>query len=271
MASNETFPQIAYPIRVIIPIVYTFIALFAFIGNILNFYSLCVSNDRYGRKSIHVLIWNLIIEGTIWTSIFYIVKMVSYADLSEHFVLNDSWCKSEMYILRLMDFLLAYTIVFLCIDRCVKRKKCCYGQRRFVSGICILISVWLAICYALIPILFFDQQLQSLNYGSYECIYNQTQINQLNWLDLQQIQTPYRTIYLIDFIFGNGLPIFLMIFFLILRVFIHKKSKTKKYQINGNNNLDEIDVNTYKQLNLQTYDDEHPNLIIMVGHLDFDF
>ena len=192
MASNETFPQIAYPIRVILPIVYTFITLIAFIGNVLNFYSLCVSTDRYGRKSIHVLIWNLIIEGTIWTSIFYIVKMVSYADLGEHFALNNgnwlnnSWCKSEMYILRIMDFLLAYTIVFLCLDRCVKRKKCCYGQRRFVTGICILISVWLTVCYALIPILFFNQQLRSLNYGSYECIYNETQINQLNWLDLQQ-------------------------------------------------------------------------------------
>ncbi|CAF0764052.1 unnamed protein product [Adineta steineri] len=270
MASNETFPQIAYPIRIILPIVYTFITLIALIGNILNFYSLCVSTDRYGRKSIHVLIWNLITEGTIWTLIFYIVKMVSYADLGEHFALNngqwlnDSWCKSEMYILRIMDFLLAYTIVFLCIDRCVKRKKCCYGQRRFVTGICILISVWLAICYALIPIIFFNQQLKPLNYGSYECIYNDTQINQLTWLDLQHIQAPYRTIYLLDFIFGNGLPVFLMIFFLILRFFIHRKAKTNTYKIDGNKNFDETDVNTYKQLDLQTYNDEHPNLIKMV-------
>ncbi|CAF2699099.1 unnamed protein product [Rotaria sp. Silwood2] len=185
MASNETFPQIAYPIRVILPIVYTIITVIVLIGNTLNFYSLCISTDRFGRKSIHVLIWNLITEGTIWTLIFYIVKMVSYADLGEHFALNngkwlnDLWCKSEMYILRIMDFVLAYTIVFLCLDRCVKRKKCCYGQRRFVSGICISISIWLAICYALIPILFFNQQLKSLNYGSYECIYNETQINQL--------------------------------------------------------------------------------------------
>src|SRR5690348_2850966 len=129
MASNEIFPEKAYPIRVILPIIYTFLALLASIGNLLNFYSLCVSTERYGRKSIHVLIFNLIIEGSIWTSIFYIVKMISYADLGEHFSiyngkwLNDSWCKSEMYILRIMDFLLAYTIVFLCIDRCVKRKK----------------------------------------------------------------------------------------------------------------------------------------------------
>ncbi|UJR30008.1 hypothetical protein I4U23_017554 [Adineta vaga] len=138
---------------------------------------------------------------TIWSSIFYLVKIVSFADLGEHFALNngrwlnDSWCKSEMYILRVMDFLLAYTIVFLCLDRCVKKRICCYGQRRFVSGICIFISLWLIITYALIPILFFDQQLKSLNYGSYECIYNQTQINQFTWLDIQQIQTPYRTIY----------------------------------------------------------------------------
>src|ERR1700728_3295597 len=110
MASNETFPEIAYPIRVIIPVVYTIIATFAIVGNVLNFYSLCVSTDRYGRKSIHVLIWNLIVEGTIWTSIFYIVKMVSFADLGEHFAiyggkwLNNSWCKAEMYILRIMDF-----------------------------------------------------------------------------------------------------------------------------------------------------------------------
>jgi hypothetical protein len=270
METNNTFPDQAYPIRVILPIVYTFITLIAFIGNVLNFYSLCVSPDRYGRKSIHVLIWNLILEGSIWSSIFYIVKMVSYADLGEDFAvnnghwLNNSWCKSEMYILRLMDFLLAYTIVFLCLDRCVKRKKCCYGQRRFVTGICILISIWLAICYGLIPILFFNQELNSLNYGSYECIYNQTQINQLTWLDLRQIQTPYQTIYLLDFIFGNALPVFLMILLLLLRCCIHRKSKTKKYKIDGNTNLDQIDLNTYKQLDLKVYDDEHPNLIKMV-------
>jgi len=261
MSSNEIFPEIAYPIRIILPIVYTFLSLIALFGNVLNFYSLCVSTDRYVRKSIHVLIWNLVIEGSIWTSIFYIVKMVSYADLGKDFSLNngkwlnDSWCKSEMYILRIMDFILAYTIVFLCFDRCVKRKKCCYGQRRFITGICILISIWISICYGLIPILFFNQNLISLNYGSYECIYNQTEINQLNWLNLKNIQTPYQTIYLIDFIFGNILPIFLMIFLLILRCFIHQKRKTNKY------NLDE---NIYKQLDFKIYDDEHPNLIKMV-------
>ncbi|CAF4039797.1 unnamed protein product, partial [Rotaria sp. Silwood2] len=236
MASNELFPQIAYPIRVILPIVYTFISTFALIGNTLNFYSLCVSTDRYSRKSIHVLIWNLIIEGTIWTLIFYTVKMVSYADLGEHFALNNgrwlnnSWCKSEMYILRIMDFLLAYTIVFLCLDRCVKKHKCCYGIRRFITGICILISLWLAVCYALIPILFFNQQLKSFNYGSYECVYNDTQINELNWLNLQNVQLPIKTIYLLDFMFGNALPIFLMILLLIMRFFIYRKPKTNKYK-----------------------------------------
>ncbi|CAF3659552.1 unnamed protein product [Rotaria sordida] len=270
MASNEIFPQIAYPIRVILPIVYTFISTFALIGNTLNFYSLCVSTDRYSRKSIHVLIWNLIIEGTIWTLIFYTVKMVSYADLGEHFALNngkwlnDSWCKSEMYILRIMDFLLAYTIVFLCLDRCVKRKTCCYGIRRFITGICILISLWLAVCYALIPTLFFDQQLKSFNYGSYECIYNGTQINELNWLDLRNIQLPIKTIYLIDFMFGNALPIFLMILLLIIRFFIYRKSTTNKYKTNTDINLTELDSNTYKQFDLKNYDDEHPNLTKMV-------
>ncbi|CAF1312225.1 unnamed protein product [Adineta steineri] len=270
MASNETFPQIAYPIRVIIPIVYTLITAFALIGNILNFYSLCVSRDRYGRKSIHVLIWNLIIEGTIWSSIFYIVKMVSYADLGEHFALNngkwlnDSWCKSELYILRIMDFLLAYTIVFLCFDRCVKRKQCCYGIRRFITGICILVSLWLAVCYALIPILFFNQQLISFNYGSYECMTNETQINELTWLDLQNVQSPIKTIYLLDFIFGNALPIFLMILLLVIRYFIYRKAKKDKYKNNMNTNLTELDINTYKNFDLRTYDDEHPNLIKMV-------
>ncbi|CAF0836513.1 unnamed protein product [Rotaria sp. Silwood1] len=270
MANNEIFPQIAYPIRVILPIVYTFISTFALIGNTLNFYSLCVSTDRYGRKSIHVLIWNLIIEGTTWTLIFYTVKMVSYADLGEHFALNngkwlnDSWCKSEMYILRIMDFLLAYTIVFLCLDRCVKRRKCCYGIRRFITGICILISLWLGVCYALIPILFFNQQLKSFNYGSYECVYNETQINELSWLDLRNIQLPIKTIYLLDFMFGNALPIFLMILLLVIRLFIYRKPKTNKYKTNTDINLTEIDINTYKQFDLKNYDDEHPNLIKMV-------
>jgi hypothetical protein len=271
MESNQTFPEIAYPIRVIIPIVYTLITTIALTGNVLNFYSLCVSNDRYGRKSIHVLIWNLIIEGTIWTSIFYIVKMVSFADLGEDFAiinggkwLNDSWCKAEMYILRIMDFLLAYTIVFLCLDRCVKRKKCCYGIRRFITGICILLSVWLAVCYALIPILFFNEQLKPFNYGSYECVTNETQINQLTWLDLQNIQTPFKTIYLLDFMFGNALPIFLMILLLIIRICIYRKPKKNKYQIDRNTNLTELDIDTYKQFDLKNYDDEHPNLTKMV-------
>lgn len=263
-SSVEMFSQIAYPIRIIIPIVYTILILITIIGNLFNFFALCVSTDRYQRKSLHVLIWNLIVEGTIWSSIFYLVKMVSFADLGEHFALNngrwlnDSWCKSEMYILRVMDFVLAYTIVFLCIDRCVKKRVFCYGQRRFVTGICIFISLWLTISYALIPILFFDQQLQSLNYGSYECIFNQTQINQFNWLDLQQIQTPYRTIYLLDFIFGNVLPAFLMIFFLILRNCLRRKSKSKTYQ------LDQIHDEHWKQLDLQSFDDEHSHLFKMV-------
>lgn len=261
MSTNELYPQIAYPIRILIPIVYTIICSFALIGNLLNFYSLCVSSDRYGRKSLHVLIWNLTIEGSLWTSIFFLVKIVSFADLGEHFALNggqwlnDSWCKAELYLLRSMDFLLAYTIVCLCLDRCVRRKVCCFGFRRFVTGICLVLSLWLAITYALIPILFFDQQLISFQYGSYECLTNETQINQLTWLDLQRIQTPYRTIYLLDFIFGNAFPIFLMISFLILRWFVYRKS-TK--------NSSETDLNTYKQLDLSNYDDEHPNLTKMV-------
>lgn len=275
MASIANFSQIAYPIRIILPIIYTFITIIALVGNIMNFYSLCVSSDRYSRKSIHVLIWNLVIEGTIWTSIFYTVKMVSYADLGEHFSinagkwLNHPWCKAEMYILRVMDFLLAYTLVFLCLDRCVKRKKCCYGQRRFVTGICILISMWLAVCYALVPILFFNQHLEPLNYGSYECVYNDTEINQLTWLNLRNIQTPYKTIYLIDFIFGNALPVFLMIFLLILRAFIHKKSNTKKLQPDANYDNDDLNIDTYKKFDLAMYDDEHPNLIKMVGFFLF--
>lgn len=275
MDNNATFPQIAYPIRVIIPIVYTVIIAFVIIGNGLNFYSLCVSNDRYGRKSIHVLIWNLIIEGTIWSSIFYIVKMVSYADLGEHFALNngrwlnDSWCKSEMYILRIMDFLLAYTIVFLCLDRCVKRKSCCYGIRRFITGLCIVVSLWLAVCYALIPILFFNQRLVSLNYGSYECATNESQINELNWLDLRKIQTPLKTIYLLDFIFGNALPIFLMILLLIIRVFVHRSDRKKKIHLDQNINLTEVDLDAYRRYDLRSYDDEHPNLTKMVSRTNF--
>ena len=267
---NTALDSIAYPIRVIIPIVYTILAAIAFFGNVLNFYSLCVSNDRFGRKSIHVLIWNIVLEGFIWTSIFYIVKMVSFADLGQHFAiyngkwLNDSWCKAETYILRSMDFLLAYTIVFLCVDRCVKRQTCCYGIRRFITGICIILSLWLAVCYALIPILFFDQRLKPLNYGSYECQTNRSQIEELDWLNLQKVQSPIKTIYLLDFIFGNALPIFLMILFLVLRGFIHRKPKKSKSNLDTDSSLTELDVNLYKQFDLKTYDDEHPNLIKMV-------
>ncbi|CAF1239841.1 unnamed protein product [Adineta ricciae] len=263
-SSAEMFSQVAYPIRILIPIVYTILLLITFIGNLFNLFALCVSTDRYQRKSLHVLIWNLIVEGTIWSSIFSLVKMVSFADLGEHFALNngrwlnDSWCKCEMYILRVMDFLLAYTIVFLCVDRCVKKRVFCYGQRRFATGICIFISLWLIVCYALIPTLFFDQQLQSFNYASYECVHNETQVNQLTWLDLQHIQTPYRTIYLLDFIFGNVLPAFLMIFFLFLTSSLRRNYKSKTYQ------LDHIHDDHWKQLDLQSFDDEHPHLFTMV-------
>ena len=268
MASTGTNSQIAYPIRIIIPIVYTIITAFALIGNLLNFYSLCVSSDRYSRKSVHVLIWNLIIEGSIWSSIFFLVKMVSFADLGEHFALNggrwlnDPWCKAELYILRVMDFLLAYSIVFLCLDRCVRRKICCYGIRRFISGICITLCLWLAICYALIPILFFDQRLVSFNYGSYECITNQTQINELSWLDRNNVQTPYKTIYLLDFMFGNALPILLMICLLILRIFIYRKSPVDKNEPLPSN---QSKINSYKQLDLTIYGEDHPNLTKMVS------
>ena len=272
MATPATYTNIAYPIRIIIPIVYSLITGFALIGNLLNFYSLCVSSDRYARKGLHVLVWNLVVEGSIWSSIFCLVKMVSFADLGEHFALNggqwlnDSWCKSEMYLLRAMDFLLAYTLVFLCLDRCVRRKVCCYGVRRFVTGVCIVVSLWLAICYALIPILFFDQELISFSYGSYECQTNSTQINQLDWLDLQKVQTPLRTIYLLDFIFGNALPVFCMLLLLFLRFLVYRRSAKKIYQPEGSSNP--LEMNTYKQLDLSDYDDEHPNLTKMVRRIE---
>lgn len=270
---TPVYSNIAYPIRIVIPIVYTVITSFVLIGNILNFYSLCVSTDRYARKSLHVLIWNLLVEGSIWTSIFYLVKMVSFADLGQHFALNggrwlnDAWCKSELYILRIMDFVLAYTIVFLCFDRSVRRRIFCYGFRRFITGFCIVLSLWLAISYALIPILFFDQQLVSLNYGSYECWTNQTQINELNWLNLRNVQTPYKTIYLLDFMFGDALPIFLMILLLILRVCVYRKSEDKSRPIDLNN---ELDINPYKQLDLSNYDDDHPNVLRMVSYFEIE-
>ena len=57
----------------------------------------------------------------------------------KHFAINngtrlkDSCCKSEMYIIRIIDFFLSSAIVFLCIDRCIKQRKFCYGQRRFIT------------------------------------------------------------------------------------------------------------------------------------------
>ncbi|CAF0989900.1 unnamed protein product [Didymodactylos carnosus] len=249
---DQILPNIGYPIRVIIPIVYFFITIIAVIGNIINFYSLCVNGDRYGRKSLHLLIWNVTVSDGIWVGIFFVVKMVSYANLSAGW-LNNSWCKAEYYILRSMDFLLAYTIVFMCIDRCVRRKTCWYGIRRFKSGLCIVLALWLAVCYALIPILFFNQELKDLNYGAYECQTNATTLNQLTWLNLQSIQTPTQTIYILDFMFGNGLPVFLMIVFLFLRLICHRKRSSAN-----------MDMDAYKQLNFSLYDDEHPNLSKMV-------
>jgi hypothetical protein len=60
-----------------------------------------------------------------------------------------------------------------------------------------------------------------------------------------------------------------MIFLLILRFFIHRKKKINKYKMDGNVNFDQIDDKTYKQLDLKIYDDEHPNLNIMVCSQSF--
>ena len=276
MLIHGSLTDIDDSIRMVISIVYLFLALVVLTGNLLNFYSLCVSRDRYARKSLHLLIWNSVVEGTIWTSTSSLIHIVSYTRFNRDFLrknlpwLLEHGCHLQTYFLRSMDFLLAYTIVCLCLDRCARKGIFCYGLRRFVTGLTISMCIWLIVCYALLPTFFVQFDIKALSYGTFECVYNESYINhQLPWLSFGQTQTPVRTIHLLDFIFGNGLPIVLMLSLLALRWYLYRRQAQTSFQPDQIKYLDGSNWNLHPSVDSRRSENEDPNLIAMVCCLRF--
>jgi hypothetical protein len=212
MATDTEFernPQITASLRIILPIVYGFVALIGIIGNLIVLQIICA--NRFRHKSIHLLVLSLLLADFFFIVIFTVVRAVSYAYLNTNWFINVSeWCKAEMYLLRLFEFVLAYTIVFMCLDRAVKMGSCWFGVRKFRSGISIFISIWIVSAYVLIPILLFKQTIYSQDYGGYLC-YSTDESVPLFWLGA----FPRRTLDFIDIIFRTMLPLLLMIILLV--------------------------------------------------------
>ena len=160
--------QVAESLQIVLPVIYIIIALLGIIGNLIVLQIICA--NRFRHKSIHLLITSLVIADFCFTIIFTIIRAVSYGFSNTNWFINvNDWCKAEMYLLRLFEFVLAYTIVFLCLDRAVSMGSCWFGIRKFRSGISIVISIWVASAYVLIPILLFKQTIYVEQYGGYLC------------------------------------------------------------------------------------------------------
>jgi hypothetical protein len=95
--------------------------------------------------------------------------------------------------------------VFVCLDRAVNINSCWFGVRKFRSGISIVISIWVASAYVLIPILLFNQKLQLESYGGYLCVSTDESVT-LFWLGTY----PRRVLDFIDIVFRILFPIALI-------------------------------------------------------------
>ena len=197
-------------LRIVLPIVYACIAIIGVIGNIIVLQIICA--NRFRHKSIHLLACSIICADLFYIVIFTVVRSVSYAYSNTNWFINPTdWCKAEMYLLRIFDFVLAYSVVFVCLDRAVYLNSCWYGVRKFRSGISIVISIWLASAYVLIPILLFQQTLAFQSYGGYLCQTTDASVP-LFWLGTY----PRRVLDFIDIVFRIFFPILLMIILLVI-------------------------------------------------------
>lgn len=209
MSSLNTNPQISQSLRVVLPIIYSIVAIIALIGIFIVLQIICA--NRFRHKALHLLIASLLIADLFFLIIFTIIRSVSYGYLSVGWFINPTeWCKAEMYLLRLFEFVLAYSIVFMCLDRAVRPGSCWFGVRKLRSGISIVVSIWIASAYILIPILLFKQTLFSQNFGGYLCYSTDASVP-LFWLGA----FPRRILDFIDIIFRVFLPILLMIILLV--------------------------------------------------------
>ncbi len=213
-------PELSTSLRVILPVIYILFALIGVFGNLIVLQIICA--NRFRHKSIHLLVSSIVLADLGFIIIFTIIRSVSYAYLDTKWFINvNEWCKAEMFLLRLFDFVLAYTIVFMCLDRAVVMGSCWFGIRKFRAGISIAVSIWIASFYILIPILIFKQTQFRQTNGGYLC-YSTDQSVPLFWLG----NMPRRILDFIDIIFRVMLPIFLMILLLIIALWnVSPKSK----------------------------------------------
>lgn len=212
-------PELATSLRVILPVIYSIFALIGILGVFLVLQIICA--NRFRHKSIHLLVSSIVLADFFFIIIFTIVRAVSYGYLDTAWFINVSeWCKAEMFLLRLFDFVLAYSIVFMCLDRAVVMGSCWFGVRKFRAGISIVISIWVASFYVLIPILIFKQTKFTQTNGGYLC-YSTDESVPLFWLG----NFPRRILDFIDIVFRVFTPILLMIVLLLIAIWNSRSTK----------------------------------------------
>nr|QVK45736.1 G protein-coupled receptor [Proales similis] len=208
-------------LRIALPIVYAVVALLAVFVYLIVVQIICA--NRFRHKSLHSIILNLAIGDLAFVGIFSILRAVSYANSSSDWILvPEKWCKAEMYLLRLFDFVLAYSIVFLCFERVARPRSFLYGMTKLKSGFAISISIWIASAYVLIPILLFQQTISTQSYGGYLC-YTKDESVTLAWLG----QQPRRLLDFLDIIFRIFLPILLMLLFILMSICLNRPRKSQ--------------------------------------------
>lgn len=229
MVSSLT-PELSTSLRVIVPVIYIVLALVGILGVFIVLQIICANQFRH--KSIHLLISSMVIADFLYIVIFTIVRAVSYAYLDTSWFINvDQWCKAEMFLLKLFDFVLAYSLVFMCIDRAVVMGSCWFGIRKFRAGISIVVSIWISSFYILIPILIFNQTQFSQTNGGYLC-YSTDQSVPLFWLG----NFPRRILDFIDIMFRIIIPIFLMLVLLTLAIVNTRRTEKKQAAMASLNN-----------------------------------
>jgi hypothetical protein len=216
-------------LSVILPTIYSLIAVVGLVGNFILLQTICA--NRFRHKSLHLLVLSVLVSDVLFIVIFTVVRAVSYGYLSTSWFVNPGdWCKAELYLLHVFDFALAYSVVFMCVDRAVGFGSCWAGVRKFRSGISIVISIWVASAYVLIPILLFKQTVYAQSYGGYFCVSTDQSVP-LFWLG----NYPRRVLDFIDIVFRTFLPVFLL-FVLLIAASVHmcrwNAGKKNRYEPN---------------------------------------
>ena len=130
---SELSSELSTSLQVILPVVYSIFAILGVVGNLIVLQIICA--NRFRHKSIHLLAASIVLADFCFIIIFTVVRAVSYGYLDTTWFINpNEWCKAEMYLLRAFDFVLAYTIIFMCLDRAVLMGSCWFGVRKFRAG-----------------------------------------------------------------------------------------------------------------------------------------